>query len=330
MKSVSLNLALQGGGAHGAFTWGVLDRLLDETWINFEGVSGTSAGAMNAVMLAEGWRQGGREGAKQQLASFWLAVAASDFSIRLPEHVEGAVTRFWLHAMRYLSPYDVNLLDINPLEDLLVKQVCFEKLRQDCPFKLFIAATEVATGKLKLFHERELDLPRLLASACLPNIHKAIEIDGAYYWDGGFSGNPAVFPLIYECVSDDVLIILLQSLQRETLPVSAESIAERVTELGFQSTFMREMRAVSNIRQYSSGSRWRQGWAERKVNGMRCHLLESDASLEGLPRMSMYDNSKQFLTSLKESGREACDQWLYANQANLGKRESCDLNTLFS
>lgn len=330
MKSVSINLALQGGGAHGAFTWGVLDRLLDEPWISFEGVSGTSAGAMNAVMLAEGWRQGGRQGAKQALASFWLAVASSDFSIRLPEQVEGAVARFWLHAMRYLSPYDVNLLDINPLEDLLLKQVSFEKLRQDCPFKLFIAATEVATGKLKLFHERELALPHLLASACLPNIHKAIEIDGAYYWDGGFSGNPAVFPLIYECLADDILIVLLQSLQREKLPVSAESIAERVTELGFQSTFMREMRAVSNIRQYSSGSRWRQGWVERKVNGMRCHLLQSETSLDELGQLSKYDNSKQFLTELMASGQEACDHWLYSHQMKLGKRESCDVNGLFS
>ncbi len=330
MKPVSINLALQGGGAHGAFTWGVLDRLLEESWIGFDGVSGTSAGAMNAVMLAEGWRLGGREGARKQLEAFWLAVASSDYSIRLPEQLEGAVTRFWLHAMRYLSPYDVNLLDINPLEDLLQKQVCFEKLRQDSPFKLFIAATEVASGKLKLFNERELDLPRLLASACLPNIHKAIEIDGAYYWDGGFSGNPAVFPLIYECVADDVLIILLQPLQQENLPVSAEDIAGRVTELGFQSTFMREMRAVSNIRKYSSGSRWRQGWAERRVNGMRCHIMESDPLLDGLSRSSKYDNSKQFLTSLKESGREACDHWLHAHQGNLGKRESCDLQGLFS
>ncbi|MDO6564843.1 patatin-like phospholipase family protein [Amphritea sp. 1_MG-2023] len=330
MESVSINLALQGGGAHGAFTWGVLDRLLDESWISFEGVSGTSAGAMNAVMLAEGWRRGGRDGAKQALASFWLSVASSDFSIRLPEHVEGAVARFWLHAMRYLSPYDVNLLDINPLEDLLIQQVDFEKLRQDSAFKLFIAATEVSTGKLKLFNEREIALPHLLASACLPNIHKAIEIEGAYYWDGGFSGNPAVFPLIYECIADDVLVVLLQSLQRDSLPVSAESITERVTELGFQSTFMREMRAVSNIRQYSSDSRWRQGWAERKVNGLRCHLLQSDASLEGLGQLSKYDNSKQFLISLMESGREACDHWLYTHQAKLGKRESCDLDALFS
>jgi NTE family protein len=330
MKPVSINLALQGGGAHGAFTWGVLDRLLEESWISFDGVSGTSAGAMNAVMLAEGWRKGGRSGAKAQLASFWLAVASSDFSIRLPEQLEGAVTRFWLHAMRYLSPYDLNLLDINPLEDLLLGQVNFEQLRQNCPFKLFIAATEVATGKLTLFNEAELDLPHLLASACLPNIHKAIEIDGAFYWDGGFSGNPAVFPLIYECAADDVLIVLLQSLQRDPLPVSAEHIAARVTELGFQSTFMREMRTITNIRKYSSGWRWRQGWAERKVNGMRCHLLESDPLLAGLDGASKYDNSKQFLTGLMESGREAGEHWLSAHGAQLGKRESCDLNALFS
>ena len=330
MKPVSINLALQGGGAHGAFTWGVLDRLLEESWIGFEGVSGTSAGAMNAVMLAEGWRLDGREGARRQLEEFWLAVASSDFSLRLPEQLEGAVTRFWLHAMRYLSPYDVNLLDINPLEDLLQQQVCFARLSQDSPFKLFIAATEVASGKLKLFHERELTLSHLLASACLPNIHKAIEIEGAYYWDGGFSGNPAVFPLIYECVSDDVLIVLLQPLLQDNLPVSAEDITGRVTELGFQSTFMREMRAVSNIRQYSAGSRWLQGRAERRVNGMRCHIMESDSMLDGLSRSSKYDNSKQFLTSLMASGRQACDLWLQANQEHLGRRESCDLHRLFS
>lgn len=330
MKSVSINLALQGGGAHGAFTWGVLDRLLEETWIGIDGVSGTSAGAMNAVMLAEGWRLGGREGAREQLDTFWLAVASSDYFIRLPEPVEGAVTRFWLQAMRHLSPYDVNVFDINPLEQLLQRQVSFSSLRADCPFKLFIAATEVATGKLQLFNENQLSLQHLLASACLPSIHKAIEVDGKYYWDGGFSGNPAVFPLIYDCAADDVMIILLQPLQRETLPVSAEQIAERVTEMGFQSTFMREMKAVTNIRKNSSNFRWRQGRAERKVSRMRCHLLQGDLLLAGLSRFSKYDNSKPFLVSLKEAGREACDDWLYGAGSQLGASESRDLESLFS
>ena len=210
MKPLTINLALQGGGAHGAFTWGVLSRLLDEQWLSFEGVSGTSAGAMNAVMLAEGWRKGGRQGAKDQLRDFWHAIAEKGIKMPVPNFIEQSVNKLFMSMFEQFSPYDINVLDINPLKDVLVDLVDFKALQLACPHSLFIAATEVTTGKLELFREQELTVEHVLASACLPNLYKAVEIHNKHYWDGGYSGNPAVYPLIHDCEAEDVLIVLLQ------------------------------------------------------------------------------------------------------------------------
>lgn len=329
MKSAKINLALQGGGAHGAFTWGVLDRLLDESWLSFDGVSGTSAGAMNAVMFAEGWRKDSAAGAKAQLSAFWEAVGSEGLGFELPQHIEQTVTKWWLTMFQHLSPYDVNILDINPLRDIVNEQVDFIALQQAKPFALFIAATAVDTGKLRLFREHELTTDHVLASACLPNIHKAIEINDTHYWDGGFAGNPAVFPLIYEHDTEDTLIVLLQPLSRESLPTTSSAISERISELTFQSNFMREMRAIANMKTLTNRPSLFLGKAQRKIKRARFHMVTNQTFMSLLDNASKYNNRMRFLESLRNAGSEAAERWLNEHADAIGKRDSCDIHALF-
>lgn len=329
MKSVKLSLALQGGGAHGAFTWGVLNRLLDEKWLTITGISGASAGAMNAVMYAEGWRKDGRAGAKQQLADFWFKVAEQNVGFELPKEFKTSVTKWWLSAFQFLSPYDINLLDINPLRDIINEQVDFAALQHANPLPLYIAATEVSTGKLALFNTQELTTDHLLASACLPNVYKAIEINGKHYWDGGYAGNPAIFPLINECAGRDLLIVLLQPLQRNEVPKSADDISNRITEISFHSNFMREMHAIASVKRLVSGKRFLLGKVERQIQQLRTHLLTNCELLASLDSATKYDNRKNFLECLRDAGEETTEQWLRENAGNLGKNPSCDIQAMF-
>ncbi|MFZ3159162.1 MAG: patatin-like phospholipase family protein, partial [Rhodoferax sp.] len=218
-----LNLALQGGGAHGAFTWGVLEALLQQPALTFEGLSGSSAGAMNAVVFADGWMKGGREGAGQALAGFWTEIGQQMPWIPMTRGEDDAVnltpaTKMMTHWAGYFSPSQLNPFELNPLRDLLLRQIDFEGLRARSPFKLFVGATQARTGKLRIFRETELTVDMLLASACLPKIHHSVEIDGEPYWDGGYCANPAVFPLFYDCASRDVMLVLLSPLRREGTP----------------------------------------------------------------------------------------------------------------
>ncbi|GGC11238.1 alpha/beta hydrolase [Marinobacterium zhoushanense] len=324
---IVINLALQGGGAHGAFTWGVLDRLLEEPWFAIEGVSGTSAGAMNALMLAEGWRKGGPVGAKEQLAAFWT-------QLMLPEEVAstglaGSVGLLWQNLSTHLSPYDLNPFDINPLRDTLEQQVDFEALNRDCPFKLFIAATEIETGRLRLFREPELRVEHLLASACLPNLHQAVEVDGRYYWDGGFAGNPVLYPLVMEGRQRDLLMVLLQPLERTGVPTTTQAIADRVAELGFLTTFMREMRAIVLMQNKMRRRPWLLGSLARRFRHLRFHLIGPDETLAALHRSTKLDTSKTFLNQLRERGRERAERFIGLHRAKLGVRTSCVLQRYF-
>lgn len=328
----SLNLALQGGGAHGAFAWGVLDRLLEEDF-KPKAISGTSAGAMNAILLAQGWQNGGALGAKTLLDKFWLEVSLNSPSellgSQLPEAQVSSMTGWVMDVLRYISPYDLNPLDINPLRYLLDEIVDFDALRESNEIKLFIAATEVKSGKIKLFREHELSVEHALASACLPTLHQAIEIEGKHYWDGGFSGNPAVYPLIFDCQEDDILMVLLQPMQGRELPTSSSAINQRVTELGFQSTFLREMRAISYTVQESKERYLAMSGMERRFRRLRFHLIESDEVLSSLEQSSKYDTRQTFLQELKTSGRKQADVWIRENWRNVGHRPTCDLKSLF-
>ena len=332
-----LSLALQGGGAHGAYTWGVLDRLL-EAGLDLEGISGTSAGAMNAVALAQGWTEGGAEGARAALARFWQAVGDS-----VPFHLEllhtlnpandGALPapmNMLVGLTRMFSPYQFNPFELNPLRDVVRAQFDFERLRRDCPLKLFIAATAVRTGKVRLFHTTELSEAALLASACLPTLHHAVEIDGEFYWDGGFTANPAIYPLLYECDTPDILMVLLNPLQRDNAPRSADDIAARSMELGFSTTFLREMRMIAHARHHirETSSFWPLGRFERKLLRQRFHLIEA-RELGEVHGASKLNATSTFLGQLHEFGRAAADAWLGRHRSAIGQRETVDVAGLF-
>ncbi|MES2948692.1 MAG: patatin-like phospholipase family protein [Pseudomonadota bacterium] len=329
-----LNLALQGGGAHGAFTWGVLDALLDQPNLEYEGISGSSAGAMNAVAFAHGWMLGGRDGARQGLVDFWTEIGRSMRGHNVTRGEGDAIslspsTRMIASWAGHFSPSQLNPFALNPLREQLVRQIDFERLRHSSPFKLFIAATQANTGKLRIFRETELTVDMLLASACLPKIHHPVEIDGIPYWDGGYSANPAVFPLFYDCQSPDVLLVLLSPLQHTGTPHSVQEIEARIADLTFSAHFIREMRMFAHAAEYSRGSFLNWGRWERRLQAMRFHMVDSSQSpmLErGETRLLAHG---PFLELLKEHGRQRASQWHTNHGAAVGQRSSIDLVQLF-
>ena len=324
-----INLALQGGGAHGAFTWGVLEQLLAQPDLSFTAISGTSAGAMNAVVVAEGWRRGGAQGARDLLGEFWFGLAKHSGLDLLQPSLQQVVSHCIQTLPHLFSPYDLNPLDINPLRQLLLQTVDFAGLRNDPPFALYIAATEVNSGRLRLFREYELDVDHLLASACLPSIHKAIEVDGVAYWDGGFSANPALFPLVFDNDCADLLLLMLQPLQRDRVPRSARTINNRIAEIGFQAPLLRELASLAAQQQRAAG-RWICFTAEeRALRLLRFHLLESDAFVASQERESKYDTRQAFLQQLRERGSRQAASWLDKHDRALGHYSSCDLARRF-
>ncbi|MCB1955249.1 MAG: patatin-like phospholipase family protein [Rhodocyclaceae bacterium] len=332
-----ISLALQGGGAHGAFTWGVLDALLEHGRFGFDGVSGTSAGAMNAVVMAHGWVSGGREGAREALDQFWNAIAdASPFELATPAQDGGAVSlnpvmKFMMRLSSVFSPTELNPLDLNPLREVLEAQVDFERLRRRCPIRLFLAATEVNTGRLRLFRNAELTVDALLASACLPTIHHTIEIDGEPYWDGGYVANPAVFPLFYECGSRDVMLVLLDPMRHQGTPRTAEEIRLRAVELSFSANFLREMRMFAHAREYAAESPWwRRGRLERRLLAARFHLIDAGDELGRFGPESKLAASRPFLLGLRDLGRAHAMAWLNAKSDCLGSRSSVEIAGLFN
>ncbi len=326
-----LSLALQGGGAHGAYTWGVLDRLLEDDW-QLEGVSGTSAGAMNAVALAQGWTKGGAEGARESLADFWSAVAdCSPFDLNPAG--DGAMPpgmSMMIGITKLFSPYQLNPFELNPLRDVVRAQFDFERIRQACPLKLFVAATRVRSGKVRLFRTAEMSEDALMASACLPTIHHAVEIDGEAYWDGGFTANPAIYPLMYECTTPDILLVLLNPLTRPEAPRSAEEIATRSMELGFSTTFLREMRMIAHARAYiEEGRNWMPlGRFERRITGLRFHMLEAE-ELAAIGSASKLNASRAFLTELRDLGRARAAGWIRTHRGDVGKRGTVNVGEVF-
>jgi NTE family protein len=329
-----LNLALQGGGAHGAFTWGVLDRLLDDESVQFEGLSGSSSGAMNAVVLADGWLKGGRAGAREALASFWsevgklmppgMVVQGTGEAIQL-----SAASKLLVNWASLFSPAQINPRDLNPLHDLLTRLVDFEAVRARSPFKLFVAATQANTSKLRIFREHELTVDMLMASACLPKIHHPVDVDGEPYWDGGYSANPAVFPLFYECDAQDVLLVLLTPLRRDDTPRMVKEIDERITELSFNATFMREMQTFARAAEFSDLSPHTDGNLESKLRAMRVHMIDvcGLASLERTETKALAH--APFLEMLCGQGRERAARWLEEHAEDVGNRSSVDMQKWF-
>src|ERR1700678_133215 len=282
-EPVLVDLALQGGGSHGAFTWGVLDRLIEEPWLRIEAISGTSAGAMNAVVLADGWMQGGAEGARASLDAYWRRVSrGAAFSPLQRSLLDRLMGRWTLDASpaylavdlmtRMLSPYDLNPLGLNPLRDILAESVDFTHLARS-PVKLFITATNVRTGRGRIFRNAEITADVLLASACLPTMFQAVEIDGESYWDGGYAGNPTITPLVRESDAQDTILVQINPRERPETPRTASEILNRLNEISFNSPLMKELRMIALLHRVADpgtgeGARWAQ---------MRIHQIMTDA-----------------------------------------------------
>jgi NTE family protein len=325
----TVNLALQGGGAHGAFTWGVLDRLLDEKDLAFEGLSATSAGAMNAAAFAYGLAVDGRDGARKALEDYWKRVSdAARVGPLQPTPVDrmlGDHRLTWSpifsvigFVTRLLSPYQFNPANYNPLRDVVEQSIDFEVLqRPGCPVKLFLSATNVRTGKVKVFSGKEISVDAVMASACLPTMFQAVEIDGEAYWDGGYMGNPAIFPLIYGCESADVVIVHINPLFRAEVPRSADDILNRINEISFNSSLMREMRAVSFVTRLVTQKR------------VLIHSIADDEFMGVLTPTSKYNADWDFLIFLRDQGRKCAGEWLAKNFAKLGVESSVDAEKVY-
>lgn len=331
-----VELALQGGGAHGAFTWGVLDRLLEDGRLHVEGLSGTSAGAMNGAIVADGIVRGGYDKARECLQAFWSAVsAAGNFSPVRRSPLDVLIGNWSLdyspgyiaaEAMsRVLSPYDFNPLDINPLRDIVAEHIDFDRVNRCDDLKLFIAATNVRTGRPKIFRQPDISVDSLMASACLPTMFKAVEIDGEAYWDGGYMGNPALFPLVDECDARDMIIVQINPIERDKLPTTAADIANRVNEISFNASLIKELRSL--------GFLWEiihhEGIEREEYRDGRVHRIHGGDTMLNLSVSSKFNAEWDFLVYLRDAGREAADEWLEAHFDDIGKRTTVDLNGLF-
>jgi NTE family protein len=329
-KTKRINLALQGGGSHGAYTWGALDALLEDTRIEIAGVSGASAGAMNAVVMAFGLLAGGRAGARQKLAEFWRKVSEEGApsagipaidawvgvwkSILTPPSVVEAATES-------ASPYEFNPLDLNPLEDTLSSVVDFSELRKAAGPKLFIAATNVFTGKVSVFHREELTPKHVMASACLPHLFQAVVIDGEPHWDGGYSGNPPLWPLFYETDCQDNVIVQINPIERLTTPKTAEEINNRTNEITFNIGLLAELRAADFVARLIEDGVLKSDKYKRE----RLHRIGGDGKLESYSADTKLDVSWTFLQKLRDLGRDSAKEWLAASFDKIGVASTLDL-----
>jgi NTE family protein len=334
---ITIDLALQGGGAHGAFTWGVLDRLLEEEWLSYEGISGTSAGAMNAAVMASGFARGGRAGAREKLASFWRRVSdAAAFSPfrRTPLDVvmgnwslDNSPLYLAMDLMsRVFSPYELAPHLPNPLEPILAEQLDFGAIA-DGPIKVFVTATNVRTGRGRVFRNKDLTTQALLASACLPTMFQAVEIDGEPYWDGGYSGNPTLTPLVRECDPGDLVIVPINPVERPGTPTSARDILNRLNEVSFNSSLLKELHMIALLRKSLLEKQVTlTGDAERWAR-MRVHLVPNEVVV-ALGSSSKLNAEWAFLTMLRDEGRAAAQRFLDGPSHQLGKDSSVPFDML--
>lgn len=337
MRKKLINLALQGGGSHGAFTWGVLDYLMEDGRVSIEGISGTSAGAMNATVLAQGYMDGGAAGAKDALEAFWRKVSQLALSSPIKRTPLDILTGNWsLDASpayltydllsRVVSPYVANPLNINPLRDLVESYIDFNKVRACDALKLFIAATNVHSGKVKIFDRHELTADMVLASACLPNLYQAIEIDNVPYWDGGFVGNPPLYPLFSMPVSRDILIVQINPVTRNETPRTAREILNRTNEISFNSSLLRELRAIEFVHRLLEENKL----DVKHYTDVLVHRIAGSERLSELSASSKLNAEWGFLTHLRDIGRESAKAFIDQHYDDLGKRSTLDLRQEFS
>jgi len=335
-KAKRINLALQGGGAHGAFTWGVLDYLLSDERLSIEGISGTSAGAINAVMLADGLIRGGREEAQKRLADFWRSASSTGNLPVLQRAVmqrllsftplEGAPVQAWLDALSsYFSPYDVNPLNINPLKDLIERFVDFDKLRNDSELQLFISATNVQTGRVRIFPRDKITAEAVMASACLPTIFRAVEIDGVPYWDGGYLGNPVIFPFFRTTTTEDVLVVQINPLVRQKTPTSSNEIMNRINEITFNSSLIGEYRAIDFVARLIDLGKLPRGTGSGQYRRINVHRILLDRFGTHFDAFSKLSTDYDFFEMLHMSGKRAARRFLDEHFDDIGVKSTVDL-----
>ncbi len=335
-KPKMIELALQGGGAHGAFTWGVLDRLLEDDRIVIEGISGTSAGAMNAVVVADGLDTGGKQGAREALKQFWSGVSkAGEFSPFKRTFFDRLLGRWTLdfspgyiffdNLSRVLSPYQLNPLNLNPLRDLISSLVDFDHVRHCEGIKLFVVATNVRTGMQKIFHRQEMTVDMVMASACLPFVFQAVEIDGEAYWDGGYMGNPALFPLVNDCQSRDIVIVQINPIVREEIPRTASDILNRINEITFNASLIKEVRAIAILKDLIKVA----NLENQRFQDALFHRINADEELKPLGVSSKLNTEWEFLQHLHDVGYRTTSTWLDQNYDDLGKRSTLDYESVY-
>ena len=331
----TINLALQGGGAHGAFTWGVLDRFLEDGRVEIEAISGTSAGAINAVVLADGFARGGAEGARERLRLLWDEVGRAaalspirrgPFSVLTGDwNLDTSLGYFFFDAWsRTLSPYDFNPLNLNPLREILTRTVDFEKVRA-CEIKLFVSATNVETGRVRIFNGRRLTAEMVLASACMPMLFQAVEVDGEHYWDGGYMGNPALFPFFYASRSSDILIVQINPVERKGVPRTAHEIMNRVNEISFNASLISELRSVDFVRRMLAEGRL----DPARYRALNLHIIDLQSGAAAFDAATKLNAEPSFLEHLFQIGRTAAGAWLEKNFDAIGERSTVDIRRMF-
>jgi len=335
-KPKMIELALQGGGAHGAFTWGVLDRLLEDDRILIEGISGTSAGAMNAVVVADGLDTGGKEGAREALKNFWYGVhKAGEFSPFKRTWLDRVLGRWTLdyspgyiffdNLVRMVSPYQMNPFNMNPLRDLISSLVDFEHVRHCEGIKLFVVATNVRTGFPKIFRRQEMTADMVMASSCLPFIYQAVEIDGEAYWDGGYMGNPALYPLVNDCQSQDIVIVQINPIHREEIPRTAQDIFNRINEITFNASLIEEVRAIAILKKLIKMG----NLEDQRFRDALFHRIDADAELKSLGVSSKFNTEWEFFEHLHDIGYRNTTLWLDKHYDDLGKRSTLDYESVY-
>ncbi|HNU84773.1 MAG: patatin-like phospholipase family protein [Pseudomonadota bacterium] len=339
-RTKTVNLALQGGGAHGAFAWGVMDRFLEDGRIEIEGISATSAGTLNAIAYGWGAMRGGPEGAREALEDLWREVSRAG-ALYSPVR-QLPLDRSWPGAMafsgltfglfsawtRLLSPYQFNPLDFNPLREMLRNCIDFEELvRCDC-VDLFVSATNVRTGQVRVFRNEEITPEVVLASACLPDLFQAVEIDGEHYWDGGYMGNPSLFPLFYYTRSRDIIIVHINPIERDEIPRTAMDIENRLNEITFNASLLKELRAIAFVVKLLE-EKWIRDEYREKLKHVLIHSVRADEALKDLGVATKFVSNWEFLTDLRDRGRETAGRWLAENFDCLGQRSSIDVRTAY-
>jgi NTE family protein len=335
-----INLALQGGGAHGAYTWGVVDRLLEDDRLSLNAITATSAGAMNAAVIAYGFHLDGADGARAKLEEFWRKVSRVKesfglFDMPFTEAVPGLAdlerwwTMFMLEASSLaFSPYQLNPLGFNPLKDVLCDVIDFDGLNHCRRIKLFISATNVRSGKVAVFRKDDIRVEHLLASACLPQLFQAVEIDGEAYWDGGYMGNPSLWPLFYETEVEDLLVVHINPIERLDVPHTSAQITNRINEITFNSALLKEMRAIAFVQKLLDNG-WLHDSHRGELSNIKFHAIRADEIFRELSLSSKYDTDWAFLTRLRDHGRAMASVWLDANYDALGKRSTVSLHEEF-